>query len=99
MSRIPGIICGNSHQNVFNCDETGLFFREVSDKTLAERGKEYSGGKLAKERERVTVMMCCSSTIEKLKPLVIGKARKLVALVHSIQQNFLLFGGQTRNLG
>ncbi|XP_062570271.1 tigger transposable element-derived protein 6-like [Saccostrea cucullata] len=46
----------------------------MPDKTFAEKGKECKGGKLAKER--VTFMMCCSCTGEKLKPLVIGKARK-----------------------
>lgn len=46
----------------------------MSDKKLAERGKEYKGRKLPKER--LNVMMCCSSTREKRIPLVIGKARK-----------------------
>ncbi|XP_033749246.1 tigger transposable element-derived protein 6-like [Pecten maximus] len=72
--RVPSIVAGYHNKDIFNCDETGLFFRALPDKTLAEKRKECKGGKLAKER--LTVMMCCSSVGEKLKPLVIGKARK-----------------------
>lgn len=84
------IICRYSPQSVLNFYKTGLFLQAVSDKKLAERGKEYKGRKLPKER--LNVMMCCSSTREKRIPLVIGKAWKL----HSIQQNFPLFGGSTK---
>lgn len=68
------IICRYSPQSVLNFYKTGLFLQAVSDKKLAERGKEYKGRKLPKER--LNVMMCCSSTREKRIPLVIGKARK-----------------------
>ena len=86
MYTIPGIICRYSPQSVLNFYKTGL----LSDKKLAELGKEYKGRKLPKER--LNVMMCCSSTREKRIPLVIGKAWKL----HSIQQNFPLFGGSNK---
>jgi len=46
----------------------------LPDKTLAPKGEACKGGKLAKER--ITVMLACSSTGEKLKPLVIGKAKQ-----------------------
>ena len=42
-------------------------------KTLGVKGEACKGGKLAKER--VTVLLTCSSTGEKLKPLVIGKVK------------------------
>ena len=60
--------------DIFNCDESSLFFRALPDKTFEMRGKECKGGKLSKER--VTIMLACSQTGEKLKPLVIGKAAK-----------------------
>ena len=72
--RLPAIIQGYELSDVFNCDETGLFFRVLPDKTLAVKGSDCKGGKLSKER--LTVMFCCSATGEKLKPLVIGKSRK-----------------------
>ena len=60
--------------DIFNADETGLFFRALPNKTLAERSKKCVGGKMSKER--LTVMLCASFTGEKLKPLVIGKSAK-----------------------
>jgi hypothetical protein len=57
-------------EDVFNADKTGLFFRTLPDKTLGVKGEACKGGKLAKER--VTVLLACSSTGEKLKPLVIS---------------------------
>jgi len=63
-SRIPSIISGKNETEIFNCDEPGLFYRAMPDKTLAEKGDAVKGGKLAKER--LTVLFC-----EKLKPLVI----------------------------
>jgi hypothetical protein len=37
-------------QDIFNCDETGLFFRALPDKTLAQKKSACKGGKIAKER-------------------------------------------------
>jgi len=59
---------------MFNCDETGLFYRAMPDKSLAQKRDAVKGGKLVKER--LTVLFCCSASGEKLEPLVIGKARK-----------------------
>lgn len=70
--RLPDIVLGYEPKDIFNCDETGLFFRALPDKTLAKKGESCKGGKLAKER--LTVMLACSETGEKLKPLVIGKS-------------------------
>lgn len=59
-------------EDIFNADETGLFWKALPNKTLAISGEECKGGKLAKER--LTVLFCVSFTGEKLKPLVIGKS-------------------------
>ena len=59
---------------VFNCDEAGLFYHAIPDKILAQKGDAVKGEKLAKEM--LTVLFCYSVSGEKLKPLVIGKARK-----------------------
>ena len=62
-SRLPGIMSGFHPDDVFNCDETGLFFRALPDKTLAQRTQNVKGGKQSKER--LTVLLCCSATGEK----------------------------------
>ena len=70
--RLPEITAKYDKKDIFNCDETRLFFRALPDKTLAFKGQQCKGGKLAKER--LTVMLACSALGEKLKPFVIGKA-------------------------
>lgn len=63
-----------SPENIFNADETGLFFRALPEKTLSLKGETCIGGKVSKER--LTILLCCSMSGEKLMPLVIGKAAR-----------------------
>ena len=37
--RLPDLISQFKPEDVFNCDETGLFYRALPDKTLEERSK------------------------------------------------------------
>jgi hypothetical protein len=55
-------------------DESGLFSRDTSRKTLFVKGDDCAGGKRSKER--VTLALCASMTGEKIKPLLIGKSRQ-----------------------
>jgi len=71
IQRIPKIITEYDKENIFNCDETALFFKAMPNKSLTVKKEECKGGK--KSKERVTVLFCVSSVGEKLKPLVIGK--------------------------
>ena len=74
VEKVLGTLVANyKPEDVFNADKTGLFFRTLPDKTLGVKGEACKGGKLAKEQ--VTVLLACSSTGEKLKPLVIGKVK------------------------
>ncbi|CAG9563419.1 unnamed protein product [Danaus chrysippus] len=62
-------------KDVFNADETGLFFKCLPDKTLNFKNEKCHGGKHSKER--FTILLATNMTgSEKLKPLVIGKAKK-----------------------
>ena len=61
-------------KDVYNCDETGLFFRAIPDKTLCLKADACRGGKIAKER--LTVLLCCNAVGEFEKPIVIGKYGK-----------------------
>lgn len=70
-ARIPEFIGDYDMKDVFNCDETGLYYRALPDKTLSVKGSLTKGSKVSKER--ITVMFTCSALGEKLKPLVFGK--------------------------
>jgi transcriptional regulator with XRE-family HTH domain len=59
-------------EDVWNFDETGLFWKGLPNRSLVERGSKSKGGKLAKER--LTIGLLCSSVGEKFKPIVIGKS-------------------------
>jgi len=50
-------------KNVFNMDETGLFYRLMTDKTLNFKGEKRSGGELSKERLTVSVSRCLSDHV------------------------------------
>ena len=71
--RIPKIIEGFEPKNIFNADETGLFYKALPTQSLSLKRVKCAGGKLAKER--LTCLLACSITGEKLLPLVIGKAK------------------------
>lgn len=61
--------------DVFNIDETGVFYNLMPDKTLKFKGEKCIGGKLSKER--VTVLIGANMTgTEKRKLLVIGKSKQ-----------------------
>ena len=62
-----------SPEDVHNLDETGLFHKLKSNKTLEFKGHKCSGGK--KLKERLTVLVGASMVGEKLPLLVIGKAK------------------------
>ena len=47
MTRAPTLVDGYSPKDVFNCDETGLYFRALPDKTLATKSDARKGGKMA----------------------------------------------------
>ena len=70
--RLPTICTGYEARNIFNADETGLFYRCLPNRSMVQKADSCKGGKNAKER--VTVLLGSSVIGEKLKPLVIGKA-------------------------
>jgi hypothetical protein len=58
--------------DIFNADETGIFFNLLTSKTFAIRGDPSHGGK--KSTERITALLCANSEgSEKLPSLVVGK--------------------------
>lgn len=66
------ITMGYAPCDVWNLDETGLFWRGLPNRSLLLNSEKAHGGKQSKER--VTICFLCSSTGEKYKPLLIGKS-------------------------
>lgn len=60
-------------ENIFNADESGLYYRALPEHTYAFKSENAKGVKIAKVR--VTVMLCCNMTGEKRKLLVIGSSK------------------------
>lgn len=74
-TQLPEKIAGFDPKNVFNADETGLFFNVLPDKTFSYKGEKCHGGKLSKQR--ITVLLLANADgSEKFPLLVIGKAKK-----------------------
>ena len=65
---------GYAPKDIFNMEETSLFYRDTTKATLKVKGDKCAGGKCSKER--LTVALCASMTGEKCVPLVIGKCKK-----------------------
>ncbi|GBN03409.1 Tigger transposable element-derived protein 4 [Araneus ventricosus] len=71
LSELPSLLRDYKADDVFNADETGLFFQCLPNKTAAFKGEERHGGKQGKIR--VTVLLAANqSGKEKLPPLIIG---------------------------
>ena len=66
---------GLTLEQLYNCNETGLQYRMLPDKTLACRHEKGAAG-MKKQKDRVTLMACSNATGKHKLPLVcIGKSR------------------------
>lgn len=72
--RVPQITSGYSDRDIFNMDETGLFFKAIPDKTLTLKGEQCKGGKMAKQR--LTLGLCANLCGEKEEPIVIHTSNR-----------------------
>ena len=68
--RLESVRKGYQLRDIFNVDETGLFYRALPTKSMSVKGEEAKGGR--KSKERITVLLVCSAEGEKLRPFVIG---------------------------
>jgi hypothetical protein len=70
--RLPELLEGYEAQDIYNADETGLFFNFLPDQTLALKGETCHRGKSA--NEQLTVLLCTNRDgSDKRVPIVIGK--------------------------
>ena len=61
--------------DIYNVDETGLFYKLLPDRTYTLKGEDCHGGKNSKVR--ITLLLGANMTgTDKLKPLVIGKSMR-----------------------
>ena len=66
---------GYEPHDVYNADETGLFFNMLPDRTLACKGESCHGGKHSKNR--LTVLLCVNRDgSDKQMQIVTGKSPK-----------------------
>ncbi|GBN84748.1 hypothetical protein AVEN_8118-1 [Araneus ventricosus] len=54
----PGILRNNDEKDIFNADETGLFYKLTPNQTLKNKGEKCVGGKLSKVR--ITILVCAN---------------------------------------
>ncbi|CAF1419046.1 unnamed protein product [Adineta steineri] len=75
LSRISSVINKLDLSDVYNADESGLFFKALPNRSLVITKETCKGGKRSKER--FTILCCTNMTgTDKLQPLLIGKAAK-----------------------
>ncbi len=84
-STLPCILAQFEPRDIYNADETALFFRITPDRTFAFSHEHVPGRKVAKDR--LTLLICCNlDGSHRWKPVVLGKVKKprRLAAVHHI---------------
>ncbi|KAK8772455.1 hypothetical protein V5799_024302 [Amblyomma americanum] len=72
---VPDILGKYAPSDVYNADESGLFYQMLPKKTLALKGQACHGGKHSKQR--LTLLLCVNMDgTDKRDPLVIGKSAR-----------------------
>ncbi|XP_037959308.1 jerky protein homolog-like [Teleopsis dalmanni] len=67
---------GISDSQLYNADESGLFYRLLPDKTFVAANEHAAPGRKT-VKERITFLLCANADgSHKLKPLVVGKSAK-----------------------
>jgi hypothetical protein len=70
-ARLPKILESYYPADIYNCDETGLFFKIKPDRSLTIGENYCKGGKRSKDR--YTVLLCTNwAGTDKIIPIVIG---------------------------
>lgn len=71
---LPAICANYNPENIFNTDETGLFFKQTPCKTYVQKGDKCIGSKTYKQR--LTVCLLTNAIGQKEPPIVIGNAKR-----------------------
>ena len=70
--RVPEIIEGYAEDDIWNMDETGVFWKTLPDRGFGLKGKECIGGK--KSKQQLTIAFFVAASGKKEKPVVIWKS-------------------------
>ena len=70
--RLPEIIDGYEQNDIWNMDETGVFWQALPDRGFGQKGKQCFGGK--KSKKRVTLAFFVTASGKKEKPVFIWKS-------------------------
>ena len=71
--KLPELCNGYALCDIYNVDETGIFFRALPSKSLIRHGEQQSGTKVNKEH--FTAVVCANAMGDKLKLWIIGKSK------------------------
>ena len=74
MSELPNVTKNYTLRDVYNCDETSIFFKTLPNKTLHGPGEKPMGNKVSKDQ--FSILVCANAVGEKEKLLVIGKCKR-----------------------
>lgn len=74
LERIPELVSEYATEDIWNLDETGVFWRALPEQGFGQKGKECRGGKKAKQR--VTVALIANACGDKEAAIVIWKSAK-----------------------
>ena len=70
---LKALLSGYASRDIFNADETGLFYRMSPDKSISARQIEG----IKKDKTRITILFCANADgSEKFPPLFIGKSQR-----------------------
>lgn len=70
---VPDILTSYAPRDIYNANESGLFYQMLPKRTLAQKGASCHGGKQSKQR--VTMLLCVNMDgTDKRKVLIIGKS-------------------------
>ena len=71
--RLPEIVQGYSNEDIWNLDESGVFWKALPDKGFGQKVKECKGGKKSKQRFTIAFIVNAAGKSES-KPIIIWKS-------------------------
>ena len=69
LKELPNVIKNYDLKDIYNCDETSIFFKVLPNKTLHGPNEQPQGNKISKDR--FSLLVCANAAGEKEKLLVI----------------------------
>jgi len=74
---LPNLIAGYNLRDIYNADETALFYKMIPSKSLVMKARNG----IKANKDRLSIMFCVNKDgSDKLKPLIIGKSKNPRAL-------------------